>query len=1113
VLSGLIALAGGEGLGVGVRSSRSYSGRSRSFHASPPPHSSIRSAEALSRRHMSTSKENLMQRHHLLNGELLPKSTSSRSHARHLLRPRGFFSDLKETLGIDASELTLNFYRKRVAEVNRLESKIQALSNDELRAKTDEFRDRLRAGETEDDILCEAFAVVREASRRVLGLRPFDSQIIGGMVLHDGKIAEMKTGEGKTLVAALPSYLNALGGRGAHVVTVNDYLAKRDAENIGQVHKALGLTVGIIQSGMSPEARQQAYGCDITYATNSEIGFDYLRDNLAQTKKELVIRDFNFCVIDEADSILIDEARTPLIISGPADTPSDRYTTAARLVEVLVKDVHYEIDEKKKEAKLTEDGYDAAEEVLQISGLEDMGWGTFITLALKAKELFRRNKEYIVRNGEIVIVDEFTGRSMPGRRWSGGQHQAIEAKEGVEVQRETITIASITYQNLFRGYDTLSGMTGTGNTEAGEFSEIYDMSVNVVPTNRPNLRNDYPDAVYTSVEYKNSAAVNEIRALHEGGRPILVGTTSVESSEALSQMLQAEGIRHEVLNAKPENIERESEIIAQSGRRGAVTIATNMAGRGTDILLGGNADFMARLKLKERLMPEIVNLDDGVDRIRPLTKDTWRVRTEGIFPCELSPKSKAALQGAVDLALEKWGSCTLTELEAEEKLSEAFEKAPVEDPVLVKIREAFQLVEADYKSVTSVEKEEVVALGGLHVVGTERHESRRIDNQLRGRSGRQGDPGSTRFFLSLEDQLFRIFGGDRIKNFMVSMDIDDRPLESKLVSGSLDDAQEQVESYFFGMRKTLFDYDVVLSSQREAWYANRREILTNEDMSPVMIRCAESMMDDILETHLSPQTSRERWLPLLARVGNTVRQFLPAAKDITGVKLMQISGGSDYEKVREYLRLRAVEAYWDKVAAVEEQHPGCADEAQRYMFLQNLDGKWKQHLQDMDDLKNEVQFQMYAERDPLVEYKIQGNYEFVELFKSMRRDALFSFYRFIPPPNLAEVLRVGNPRQDSEAAKRMEEEGKTNTQKKKEGEEDTAELIRAAAQASRQMNEAKKNRKTEDSSLTSSRTEEEEEMAMKTADAANEAINKGIEELQAQFPEMISTSERTTSRG
>jgi len=981
------------------------------------------------------------------------------------VKVHGFMARVKETFKIDPSELTLEFYKRKVGTVNSLEPALRALTDDELRQKTEEFRVRLKRGETEDDILPEAFAVVREASRRVLGLRHFDSQIIGGMVLHDGKIAEMKTGEGKTLVAALPAYLNALSGKGSHVVTVNDYLAKRDAENIGQVHKALGLTVGIIQAGMTPEARREAYGCDITYATNAEIGFDYLRDNLAQTKNELVMREFNFCVIDEADSILIDEARTPLIISGPADEPSDRYQTAAKLVSVLVRDVHYEIDEKKKSATLTDEGYDAAEEVLGIQSLDDEGWGKFITLALKAKELFQRNIGYIVKNDEVIIVDEFTGRTMPGRRWSGGQHQAIEAKEQVTIQRETITIASITYQNLFRGYNILSGMTGTGDTEAGEFFEIYDMDVNVVPTNRKSLRNDLADVVYTSPYYKWDAVVREISALHNSGRPILVGTTSVEASEELSELLKEEGIAHEVLNARPDNIERESEIVAQSGRKNAVTIATNMAGRGTDILLGGNADYMARLRLREDLLPVMVDFsDDSVLRRRPLSPDYWRVTKRSLFPCELSQKTLDKIQYAMDMATKAYGYRQLSELDAESKLSEAYEKGPIEDPALLAIRNAFTDVEMEYKAITSQEKEEVKALGGLHVIGTERHESRRIDNQLRGRAGRQGDPGSTRFFLSLEDQLFRIFGGDKIKNFMESMDIADRPLESGIVKNSLDEAQQRVESYFFGIRKSLFDYDVVLSTQRAAYYQNRRNVLRSKDMVPRMMDTIETVVDEVIDKHLAPSTPKGRWLPLLARIGNELRNFSPAKlRDMTAKTILELCD-YDHDTIRAYIRYRVVEAYWSKMVEIERAAPECSDEAQRYIYLQSMDNLWKEHLKNMEELTNDVQFQIAAQRDPLVEYKILGNKLFDTLISDLRRNVVYAWLNFNPPPNLREVLLIDDPRKKLEAT-----EGWASTEgiKTKEKEEEINPEQREAV-----------------------------------ASMANDMIARGIEALQAEFPDM-----------
>ncbi len=638
----------------------------------------------------------------------------------------------------DPGEKTRQKYQERVDAINALESSVVNLSDEELREKTAEFQRRVRAGETLDELLVETFAVVREASKRVLGLRPFDVQLIGGMILHEGQIAEMRTGEGKTLVATLPSYLNALSGKGVHVVTVNDYLARRDSEWVGQVHRFLGLDVGLVQQGLSEKQRKAAYASDITYVTNSELGFDYLRDNLAQDPDELVLRPasgFNFCVIDEVDSILIDEARTPLIISGSAEKPSEKYIKADKISGVLVKDVHYTVDEKQRNVLLTEEGYEAAEDVLQVADLYDPReqWASFLINAIKAKELFLKDVSYITKGGEVVIVDEFTGRTMPGRRWSDGLHQAIEAKEGVEIQNESVTLASISYQNLFRTYPKLGGMTGTAQTESAEFANIYDLAVTVVPTNRTVSRTDNPDVVFKTETGKWNAVVQEISRMHTTGRPVLVGTTSVERSEIVCNLLEQAGIPFEVLNAKPENVERESEIVAQSGRKGAVTIATNMAGRGTDILLGGNPEFMARLKMREMLMPKVVNLvdeEDGPRRLRPLTINSWNVSPK-LYPCSVSDEGAKLANEAVDAAVASWGAGQLAELDAEERLAFACEKAPTDDPVVQKIRAAFLRIEADFKKVTDEEKVEVQELGGLHVVGTERHESRRIDNQVR----------------------------------------------------------------------------------------------------------------------------------------------------------------------------------------------------------------------------------------------------------------------------------------------------------------------------------------------------------------------------------------------
>lgn len=660
---------------------------------------------------------------------------TSRNRAS-ILPVQAIFQGIANVFSQDPAEKTRKTYESEVEQINALEPSMQAVSDDTLRAFTEQFRKRYAAGETLEDLLVEAFAVVREASRRVLGLRPFDVQLMGGMILHKGSIAEMRTGEGKTLVAALPAYLNALEGKGVHVVTVNDYLARRDSEWIGQIHRFLGMTVGLVQQGIAEDQRKAAYGCDITYVTNSELGFDYLRDNLAQDASELVLeRGFNFCVIDEVDSILIDEARTPLIISGSAEQPSEKYYKAAKIATALARDVHYTIDEKQRNVLLTEEGYEAAEDVLAVADLYDPReqWASFIINALKAKELFLKDTQYIVKAGEIIIVDEFTGRTMPGRRWSDGLHQAIEAKEALSIQNESVTLASISYQNFFRAYPKLAGMTGTAATEAAEFSNIYNLPVAVVPTNRKTSRVDNPDVVFRSETGKWRATVQEVARMHRAGRPVLVGTTSVEKSEALAEALAAEDIPYELLNAKPENVERESEIVAQSGRKGAVTIATNMAGRGTDILLGGNPDFMAKLRLRESLMPRVVSAVDDeankqvVRRTRGLK--SWAVDPK-LYPCELSDKASKLIREATEAAVGAWGERQLSELEAEERLAVACEKAPTEDSVISGLRKAFVLVEMEYKSVTDAEKEEVISLGGLHVIGTERHESRRIDNQV-----------------------------------------------------------------------------------------------------------------------------------------------------------------------------------------------------------------------------------------------------------------------------------------------------------------------------------------------------------------------------------------------
>ncbi|PSC72357.1 translocase subunit chloroplastic [Micractinium conductrix] len=897
----------------------------------------------------------------------------------------------------DPAERTRKAYQPRVEQINALEPSMQQLSDEQLRELTAALQARAAKGEPLDSLLVESFAVVREASKRVLGLRPFDVQMIGGMILHEGQIAEMRTGEGKTLVAVLPAFLNALSGKGVHVVTVNDYLARRDSEWVGQVHRFLGLEVGLVQTGLNEKQRRAAYAADVTYVTNSELGFDYLRDNLAQDKEELVLRPFNYCVIDEVDSILIDEARTPLIISGSADKPSDKYYKAAKIATALAKDLHYTVDEKQRNVLLTEEGYEAAEDVLQVPDLYDprTQWASYLLNAIKAKELFIRDVSYIVRNQEIIIVDEFTGRTMPGRRWSDGLHQAIEAKEALEIQNESITLASISYQNFFRAYPKLAGMTGTAATESAEFSQIYNLPVTVVPPNRTISREDNPDVVFRSENGKWRAVVQEIKRMHKTGRPVLVGTTSVEKSEALAALLDEEQIPYELLNAKPENVERESEIVAQSGRRGAVTIATNMAGRGTDILLGGNPEFMARLKLRELLLPEVVSTVDldSANKAQRVNKiKSWAVNPR-LFPREMSPEAKQLCSEAVKAAVAGWGERQLQELEAEERLAFACEKAPTDDPIISKIRDAFLKVEAEYKAVTDVEKVEVQKLGGLHVVGTERHESRRIDNQLRGRSGRQGDPGSTRYFLSLEDNLFRIFGGDRIKGLMSAFRIEDLPIESQMLTSALDEAQRKVESYFYDIRKQLFEYDQVLNTQRDKVYGERRRALEAADLTPLMVEYAERTIDDILEANIPPSTPAEEWPlePLVAKL----RQYCYLLADLTPEGLAAEAAG-DYDKMRSYLRRRGLEAYEKKRSEMDSAEAGLASKAERFFVLVQTDNLWKEHLQAIKFLQQAVSLRGYAQRDPLVEYKLEGYNLFVEMMAQIRRNVIYNVYMFKP---------------------------------------------------------------------------------------------------------------------
>jgi preprotein translocase subunit SecA len=924
----------------------------------------------------------------------------------------------KALLG-DPNTRKLKKFQPLITEINLLEEEMQKLSDAQLREKTSEFRQKLAKArnaqdreEILDEILPEAFAVVREAGIRVLGMRHFDVQLLGGMVLHKGQIAEMKTGEGKTLVATLPSYLNGLTGKGVHVVTVNDYLARRDAEWMGQIHRFLGLSVGLIQAGMNPEEKKKNYACDVTYTTNSELGFDYLRDNMATTMAEVVQRPFNYCVIDEVDSVLIDEARTPLIISGMVERPTEKYMFAARIANQLERQQveegpgDYEVDEKARNVLMTDAGFKKAEELLDVKDLfdSDNPWAHYIFNAIKAKELFIKDVNYIVRGGEVVIVDEFTGRVMPGRRWSDGLHQAIEAKEAVKIQNESQTLATITYQNFFLLYPKLAGMTGTAKTEETELEKVYNLQVTIIPTNRPSQRYDLADVVYKSEQGKWLSVAEEINEMHVLGRPVLVGTTSVEKSEVLARLLQQKGIPHNILNARPENVERESEIVAQAGRKGAVTIATNMAGRGTDIILGGNSDYMARLKIREYLMPKIVqpegddlrlNIPALEGRSRPegfgngqKKAKTWKASPE-IFPIALSSEAEKLLKETVKFAVSQYGEQALPELEAEEKIAIASENAPTDDPVIQKLREVYQKIRQEYDRFTSQEHDEVVKLGGLHVIGTERHESRRIDNQLRGRAARQGDPGSTRFFLSLEDNLLRIFGGDRVAKLMEMMRVEeDMPIESGMLTRSLEGAQKKVETYYYDIRKQVFEYDEVMNNQRRAIYAERRRVLEGMDLKEQVLQYAEKTMDEIVDAYVDADLPAEEWD--LVKLVSKVKEFVYLLRDMEAKDLEDMS----VSEIKQFLHEEVRKAYEVKEQEVDSTRPGLMRDAERYFILQQIDTLWREHLQAMESLRESIGLRGYGQKDPLIEYKQEGYEMFLEMMIDIRRNVVYSMFMF-----------------------------------------------------------------------------------------------------------------------
>jgi preprotein translocase subunit SecA len=805
------------------------------------------------------------------------------------------------------NERILKRLSKSVNKINSLESGLQELSDEQLKARTDEFRQRYQDGETLDQLLPEAFAVVREGSRRVLGMRHFDVQLIGGMVLHEGKIAEMRTGEGKTLVATLFAYLNALSGKGVHVVTVNDYLARRDAAWMGKLYDFLGMSTGVAVAGMSHEEKKAAYNADITYGTNNEFGFDYLRDNMAFRLEDKVQRELNAAVVDEVDSILIDEARTPLIISGPTDDNSDLYVVMKDLVPKLVKQEEedgpgdYSVDEKQKQIHLTEDGHQRVEELLEEAGLLAEGQSLYdaanltlmhhLNAALRALALYHRDVEYIVKDGQIVIVDEFTGRTMPGRRWSEGLHQAVEAKEGVAIQNENQTLASITFQNYFRLYDKLSGMTGTADTEAAEFEQIYGLEVVVIPTNKPMIRDDRGDLVFLTVKEKFDAVAEDIRDCRERGQPVLVGTTSIETSEYLSRLLKSQKIEHEVLNAKQH--EREAHIVAQAGRPGAVTIATNMAGRGTDIVLGGSLEV------------ELAALEDPDEHTVARIRKEWQQRHQ-----------------------------------------------------------------------------QVLDAGGLHIVGTERHESRRVDNQLRGRSGRQGDPGSSRFYLSLEDNLMRIFASERVSGLMQKLGMQEgEAIEHPWVSKAIANAQRKVEAHNFNIRKNLLEFDDVANDQRKVIYEQRNELLASDDVSETIKAIREDVVNDVITTYVPPGSMDEQWD--ISGLETAIETEFAQKFDIQGWL------DADHDLHEETLRAKILD---ELVKAYEAKEQLTGPETMRHfeksVMLQVLDQTWKEHLAAMDYLRQGIHLRGYAQKNPKQEYKREAFEMFTALLDRIKLDVV-----------------------------------------------------------------------------------------------------------------------------
>ena len=843
------------------------------------------------------------------------------------------------------SEREVKKLRPIIDRIEALAEPCKALSDEDLRHKTVEFKERLANGETLDDLLPEAFAAVREAAWRVLGMRPYRVQLIGGVILHQGRIAEMKTGEGKTLVAILPAYLNALKGEGVHIVTVNDYLAKRDSEWMGKVYRFMGLKVGLIIHDMTPDQRRQAYLADITYCTNNELGFDYLRDNMALYKKDQVQRGHSFAIVDEVDSILIDEARTPLIISGKGDDSSKLYEMADFFVSRLKRKVYattddkeahdddncdYYVDEKARSVQLTAEGIRKAEEYFNVENLADLENATLshhINQAMRARGLMKRDVDYVVKDGQVIIVDESTGRLMYGRRYNEGLHQAIEAKEGVEVASESKTLATITFQNFFRLYSKLSGMTGTAMTELEEFEGIYALDVVEIPTNKPVIRKDYPDVVYKTEAGKLRAVIEQIKQCHAKGQPVLVGTISIEKSELLSKLLKREGIGHVVLNAK--HHEKEAEIVAQAGKLGAVTIATNMAGRGTDIVLGGNPEYMALSDLRKR------------------------------------------------------------EDMTEELLLEANAYSETEDPEILAVRRDYEALYRQHKAVTDAEADQVRAAGGLFIVGTERHESRRIDNQLRGRSGRQGDPGESRFYISMEDDVMRLFGSERMMNMMETMGIDeDTPIDAKILSGAIENAQKTVESRNYQTRKSVLEYDDVMNTQRKVIYEQRLQVLNGEDLR----KNIESMMAYVADTEVEDSFGQNRYVEDAAQmqelIGRFENKYFPAGAWTPTVDEIN---KMEKEDVKQKLLSLMQQTYAAKEA---EYGSPVMREVERVITLRVVDEYWMDNIDAMTDLRQGIVLRSYGQVDPVVEYKREGYAMFEGMINAIKEETvrrLFSF--------------------------------------------------------------------------------------------------------------------------